>query len=150
MAAAGKGGGEPDLHQVEGHPLAEHPLAEAEHVGVVMLPAHAGRIGVVAQGGADGRLAVGHHRHADARAADEDAPVARTRGHRPADGAGKLRIVHRRTRVRAHVLHLIPLLPQAGDNGRLEPEAAMIAPHGHAKRTALPFRARPAHDSASS
>ena len=61
------------VHKVEGKAHTHHARAEAKDVGIVMLTGEAGAEGVRTASGADALVLVGHERHTDARAANEDA-----------------------------------------------------------------------------
>ena len=104
MAAAGKWGVEKCLDDARGDVGRREPLAERQHVGVVVLATEAGG-GFVGRGdGANPGNLVRRDRHADPGAADEDAvikPAIRDFGRDP---GREIRIVHRVGRLRAEVL----------------------------------------------
>src|SRR5688500_14791332 len=64
---------EEHLEEPAGHSGADHALAEAEHVRVVVEPGHPGLELGVAERGADALVLVRDDAHPDAGAADEDA-----------------------------------------------------------------------------
>ena len=106
-------------------PEPDDPLAQAEHVGVVVGAGHAGLVLGGAVGGADALHLVGGDGHADAGAADEDAEPGAPRGHRLAPPAPRSR-GSRRSR------------PRTG------PRSSTSNPASRATRTASARRASPA------
>src|SRR5262245_48417758 len=73
VAASFEGRVEPDVDQRLDAPLAEHIGSEAEYVQVIVAAAHLGHQLVVAGRGPHAGKLVGHDRHTDARAADQNA-----------------------------------------------------------------------------
>src|SRR5215510_14926193 len=71
-----------------------HAGAERQDIGVVVLPAVAGRRRVVTHGGADAGHFVRRHARPDSGAVDHDAEVACAIGHRPRDGVGEIWVIY--------------------------------------------------------
>src|SRR5215510_1657727 len=71
-----------------------HAGAERQDIGVVVLPAVAGRRRVVTHGGADAGHFVRGHAGPDSGAVDHDAEVACAIGHRPRDGVGEIGVIY--------------------------------------------------------
>ena len=78
-------GGEPEPEDLVGQGRGDDPATDREHVGVVVLAAHAGEVQVVAEGGAHAPHLVGGDLLALAAASEDDAPVDVALGDEPAD-----------------------------------------------------------------
>ena len=123
-------GGEERVGDLEGQALADHPGAEGQHVGVVVLAGVAGHRGVVGVGGADARDLVGGHRGADAGAVDDDPGRAGAGRDQAGDDVGEVRVVHGVRAVGAAVGDGEALLAQVLDEDGLEGEAAVVRADG--------------------
>ena len=88
--------------------------AECEHIGVVMRAGQAGGGDVMRQPAANRRMAVGGDRHADARAADQNAEIGALFRHRARRRPGQNPDNRRWPAVGAEIEHLMASLDQRG------------------------------------
>src|SRR5438445_3303910 len=125
---AGEAGSDEGARKIPRQGLADDAGSEAEDVHVVVLHALMRAVGVVAEAGPHAADLVGRDRGADAAAADENAPLGLSVGHR---------VRHRRRGVGvivvgvepggAQIEHRVPVLPEHLGEGILEGQAGMIA-----------------------
>ena len=123
-------GGEEGVDDLEGQPLADHPGAEGQHVGVVVLARVAGHRGVVGVRRAHAGDLVGGHRGADAGAVDDDAARAGAGRDQAGDDVGEVRVVHGVGAVRAAVRDAEALVGEVLRDDGLEGEAAVVRADG--------------------
>ena len=98
----------------------DHSRAEGQHVHVVVLHALVGRVRVVADGAPDAANLVRRDARADARAADQDAPIRFTVADRKAEPLGEIRIVVLRVRaIAAEVDRLVAEAARRRAGGRI-------------------------------
>ena len=94
VAAPKEGGAEPDPHDLQGQFQPRDAASEDQEIGIVVLPAHPGRVGVVAGSGANPGITVGRDRHPETGAADEDAAADPTAGNVRRQAVGDVRVVN--------------------------------------------------------
>lgn len=87
-------GGEPNFHEIDGSLMIDGARPQAEHVGIIVRPAHARGELVDGQGGPNPWKLIGGNAHSHARAADEDAPVGAGIGNFGSHDVGIVRVVH--------------------------------------------------------
>ena len=106
---------------------ADHSFAETDDIGVLMLARQPRAEGIVDQGGADFRVAVGGHGDAGAGAADEDAAPGLPSPDGRRERIGIVRIIDRVRPVGAEVddghTHILQVLLEDG----FEPISGMVA-----------------------
>jgi hypothetical protein len=112
MPAAGKFGFDPLPDYIEGYFRADYPTAETEYIGIVVLPAHPGGVGFMAERGPDVPMPVGGYGHADSCPADQDAPFTRPVQDKLAHGIRKIGIIDGFFGMTARIPHFMPLLLQ--------------------------------------
>ena len=100
----GEAGAQEGPHQLPCQLDADHPGAEHQDVHVVVLDALMGRVGVVAEAGADAGELVRRDGGAHAAPADQHAPLHRARRAPPGQRRGHVRIVDRLRAVGPEVL----------------------------------------------
>ena len=93
MATALVGGIQERVEGVKRDVLVDETLAEAHHVGVVVLPCEGSRGGVMNRGGPYAGDLVGRHGDPDAGAADTDTQVGLSGHHGAADGGAIVGVV---------------------------------------------------------
>ena len=125
VAAAFKFGGKEGVHNGKGEHVAGHAGPQTEHVGVVVLSRQPGVQFRGAERRANARMAVGGHGHADARAADQDAPAIFLL-HGGAQGVRKDRIVAAGLAVGTEIDDFVALPGKVAADGGLERHAGMI------------------------
>ena len=106
------GRAEKGIDQVDGKACANHALAEAENVGVVVLTRQSRGKGVRAAGGANAAVLVGGDGHADAGSADQEAEIGFFILERFTDLLRVDRIITAVRRVRADVGHRVAVFFQ--------------------------------------
>src|SRR6185503_12952736 len=134
VAPAVEGRRQPDVDDLH-HQLPRHQaLAERDDVGVVVAARQLGALAAPAERAAHAAHAVGGHRLAVARAAEDDAALALPRRHRLRRGADEQRIVDRFLGMRTEVDRLVPALGQQGAQLLLVTKPGVIRgdsdPHG--------------------
>ena len=128
--AAVERGGEPELEDLGGEALGDDAAAHREHVGVVVLPAEAGRVEIVAEGGPHAVDLVGGDLLALAGAAEHDAAVGLAGDDRSADGRADRRVVDRLGAVGAEVDRLVAEALELLHEVRLEVHAGVVGSDG--------------------
>ena len=123
----GKGGVQEGVHDLQGQALPHHAAAQGQHIGVVMQPGRLGAEAVRAQRAADAGDLVGRDGDADTGAADDDAPVTVSGGHRQGSRPAEIRIVAAGLGVGAEVVIGDAPLVQMGHHGLLQGKAAVVA-----------------------
>src|SRR5690606_20668659 len=136
VPAPGEFAGQKGVGDLQGEPRAGDARSQAQHVGVIVLPGHPGRIGLRAQRGPHAGHLVGRDGHADAGAADQDAPVAPPRGHGLGHQTGVVGVVARLTARGAHVHHGVAGRLKMDHQLLLQVKPSVVAADGdpHARR----------------
>src|SRR5512140_2144409 len=126
VAAALEGRLEPDPDDADGQLQGVGPAAQSEAVGVVVGPADLG--GVLDRAGrrTEALELVGHDGHAEARAADEDGPVAVSRDDGPGGLGAVDDVVDGFSRPAAEVLEGEIAAPEILGDARLEQVAGVV------------------------
>src|SRR5712691_12031486 len=118
---------DPNLDHAVDELFAEQISRQAQDVGVVVPTAHFGGQIVVTQGGAHAVKPIGGNRHADARAADQNAAFDIVRDHRRGDFRGEFRVIDAVGRVGTEIDPLVPKVGQLTQNLLLHLVSAMVA-----------------------
>src|SRR5580704_7798034 len=136
---AGERGGDEDPSEADRVVKGVHPRAEAEHVGVVVLPRQLGGLVRPGHRGTDAWDLVRSDLLAVTRAPDHDAEAARVAGH-PVSRADDVRrvVVVRGIRFRTTVDRLMTGFGQPLDKAGLPPETCVIRSQVYAHRASLP------------
>lgn len=126
MAATGKIGLEPDFDDIQSQSDAQHPSAETEDIGIVMLSTQPGGKGLVTEGGANVAMPVRGNRHADTGPTHENPTSAVAIFNGRAHLVGKLGIIDRFLGETPHVDDAMPRPFEQLDECPFEGEPAVI------------------------
>ncbi len=113
MTTTGKIRFQPNLDDIQGDRHAENPRTHAEHIGVVMFPAHPGGDRLMAECGTYCTISIGGDRHADPGPANQNSTLTHAIGDGGANLVGKNRVIHRLVGKTADIMDMVTA-PEAG------------------------------------
>lgn len=119
----------PGVDNIQSDLRTKNPATETEHVGIIMLTAHPGRIGLVAKGCPDITMPVGGNGHTNAGSTDQYPPLTFSALHLATDSIGKIRVIHRISGITACIINLLTNLLQKLNDQLLKLKTAVIAAH---------------------
>lgn len=107
----------------------DHPLAEAEHVCVVVSPCHLDLVPQNTVGGTNPSMSVGRHGHPDAAAAHKDTTFGPPSGDLPGYPVCKIGIIGAFSAEATGIMNFMPALLEPGDDMLLELKSCVIGTH---------------------
>ena len=126
MATLGETGAEKGIDGIGCHLRTGQTLAQAQHIGVVVLATQSGP-GYIGHGcGPNSANLVGGDGNADTTATDGDPQFGSTLGHGPTYGRPEIRVVDRRRALGANVVHVMTGGPEVISHLLLQLESTMI------------------------
>ncbi len=130
VAAAFEGGGEEDVHDLEGGGKVDHALAKRKDVGVVVETGEASGFEIPAEAAADAAHAIGGDGFAIAGAAEDDAALECACCDGFGDRTDEARVIYGGGGVGAEVFYFMTCVSEVLEDGLLVEIAGMIGADG--------------------
>ena len=129
MSPSGKLCFHPGSDYIQGYLGTKYTASETEHIGIIVLPAHSGSVGLVTEGGPNIAMPISGNGHTYAGTADQDSPFTGRIADTFADLVGKVGIINRVCRKTTDIHNYLTNFLQKLNNKLLKFKTAMITAH---------------------